>query len=112
MEHSLHLSKANRIPASGNRDCKAKGLLSGSVGQLGPSDLTSDSRLPFGHHWYQESEKDGEQRKMNEADVRGESIQNNTGIILILGSTLSLRPGYIPALGIHRYPYILLRNVL
>lgn len=57
---------------------------------------------------YQVSE-DGEQEKMNE-DVRDESIQNNTYIILILGSSFFLGSGYMPALGILRYLYLLLQN--
>lgn len=57
---------------------------------------------------YQVSE-DGEQEKMNE-DVRDESIQNNTYTILILGSSFFLGSGYMPALGILRYLYLLLQN--
>ena len=69
--------------------------------EQGPFDIASDSRLPFGHHGRQEAEKNGEQRKMNQADVSTESIQNTTCIILILGSKLFLQSGYIPVLRIH-----------
>lgn len=47
---------------------------------------------------YQVSE-DGEQEKMNEEDVRDESIQNNTYTILILGSSFFLGSSYILLLG-------------
>lgn len=99
LKHSLHLNKASYIIASGNRDCKAKGLISGS----GRNRVHLIQPLRVGclvatRDGYQVSE-DGEQEKMNEEDVRDESIQNNTYTILILGSSFFLGSSYILLLG-------------
>lgn len=55
--------------ASGNWDCWVAGLLSDSVGSRAHL-IKPLSRLIFGHSGNQESEKDGEQGKMNEADAQ------------------------------------------
>lgn len=69
LERSPDLSRANQILAPRNWDCRGRRVLSGSVGS-GAHLIKPLSRLSFGHHGNRESEKGGEQRKMNEADAQ------------------------------------------
>lgn len=97
------LSKANHILASGNWDCKAEGVLSGSLGNrarlikplrvgclLATVGTKNLRRMVNRERWIKQTHSD-------------ERIQKNTCIILILGSSLFMRFGYNPALRIHRY---------